>query len=72
LRGVPTCAANTPRGTPHYVGKKEPPIPDLTEPFIVSVIQDHVVFINGITEKEVGFLQCDTGVRLKSPIGHDL
>ena len=57
---------------PLHIGKKEPPVPDLAELFVVSIIQDPVIFSNGIAEKEVGFLQCDTDVRLKSPISHDL
>ena len=45
---------------PLHVGKKEPLVPDLAEPFVVSVIQDSVAFSNGIAEKEVEFFKCDT------------
>ena len=38
---------------PLHVGKKEPPVPDLVEPFVISVIEDPIILSNGIAKKEV-------------------
>jgi len=60
------------RGTSSPCWEGKPPIPDLAELFVVSIIQDLIVLSDGITEKEIGFFQCDMGVGLEQPMGYNL
>ena len=72
MRGVPTCAANTPRGTSSPCWEERASCHRFGGAIFVYFIQDPVVLSNGITKKEVSFLQCDAGIVLKPLIGHDL
>ena len=35
-----------------HIGKKEPPVPYLTEPLIISIVQNPIIFVNGVTKEE--------------------
>jgi len=35
-----------------HIGKKEPPVLYLTEPLVISVMQNPIILINGVTEEE--------------------